>query len=150
MKRAIFLSVIVASAAVFILVPKAGANETEECSLADIQGTYAYTLTGTITDGSNAGPLAAVGRLTFDGQGNIFGRDTISINGHVTRGRTYAGTYRVNPDCTYSTVILDSLGQEQIGDYVIVNHEELRAIRANETNVVTLNLKRVRRPRGGN
>ncbi len=140
MKRTIILTGLF----VLGLAPAVRAEE-EECSLEDIEGTYAYTLSGTLTDGPNAGPVAAVGRLTFDGKGNISGRDTISINGHVTRGRTYEGTYVVNPDCTYSTIIIDSLGQQQIGDYVIVDRNEVRAIRANDTNVVTLNLKRVRR-----
>jgi hypothetical protein len=94
---------------------------------------------------ANAGPLAAVGRLTFDGRGNVSGHDTISINGHVTRGRSYEGTYVVNEDCTYSTIILDSFGQRQFGDYVIVDENEVRGIRANDPNVVTLNLKRGRR-----
>ena len=135
-------------AALFVLglAPTVRANE-EECSLEDIRGTYAYTLTGFLTEGPNAGPLAAVGRLTFDGKGSIFGRDTISINGHVTRGRTFSGTYVVNEDCTYSTIVVDSLGQEHIADHVIVDRDEVRAIRADEMNVVTLNLKRIRRRR---
>lgn len=53
-------TVVVATLFVLGLAPTARANE-EDCTLEDIRGTYAYTLTGFLTDGPNAGPLAAVG-----------------------------------------------------------------------------------------
>jgi len=44
-------------------------------------------------------PFGAVGRVTFDVDGNILGSQTASINGHVAP-ETINGTITVHPDCT--------------------------------------------------
>jgi hypothetical protein len=51
-----------------------------------------------------------VGLLTADGNGNLSGSVTFSANGTLLTA-TYTGTYTVNPDCTASASINDSLGE---------------------------------------
>jgi hypothetical protein len=70
------------------------------CTNASLNGTFAYTSTGTITaPPALAGPLAEVGTQTFDGYGNTTAAAMISQNGNITP-LTITGTYTVNPDCT--------------------------------------------------
>ncbi len=46
-----------------------------------------------------AGPFAAVGTDTFDGNGNIMGAASLDLNGNIVSA-TETGTYKVNSDCT--------------------------------------------------
>jgi len=70
------------------------------CSDATLAGKWAFTTTGTIIL-PNVGPVpvAAVGRITFDGKGNITGTQTRSVGGQVA-DETFSGTYKVAADCT--------------------------------------------------
>ncbi len=80
------------------VVPKAHAEEG--CSVASLKGAYGFFRTGTVP----AGPLAAVGIITFDGAGNWTGRQTIRRNGvtvsDLFTDRPAVGLYEVFPDCT--------------------------------------------------
>jgi hypothetical protein len=49
------------------------------------------------------GPVAAVGTITYDGQGNLVNPFTLSVNGSVST-LTQTGTYTVNRDCTGTVV----------------------------------------------
>lgn len=70
------------------------------CSIATLQGTYAYTSTGSIIAPPElAGPLAEVGTQTFDGNGGTTATATLSSNGTIL-ALTITGTYTVNSDCT--------------------------------------------------
>jgi hypothetical protein len=81
------------------LLPTANA-QNKGCSNASLQGTYAYTSTGTITSpAALAGPVAEVGMQTFDGQGNTTATALISQNGNITP-LTITGTYTMNQNCT--------------------------------------------------
>jgi hypothetical protein len=66
---------------------------------ATLHGTYMVSGTGTIV---GLGPIAAVGKTTYDGKGNLTDTYTGSVNGTIYRGVTLTGTYTVNPDCTGS------------------------------------------------
>lgn len=85
------------------LVPKVHAQEG--CSVATLHGAYGFFRTGTVSAGTtSAGPLAAVGILTFDGTGAVAaGRQTIRRIG-VTTSDLFTtpadvGPYQVDPDC---------------------------------------------------
>jgi hypothetical protein len=52
------------------------------------------------------GPITAVGRIDFDGQGNFVNPTTASVNGVIITS-TEVGTYTVNSDCTGSEVATD-------------------------------------------
>jgi hypothetical protein len=76
------------------------------CSLATVEGTYAVWEQGTFVgkiDGNPPGILVAiVGRVTYDGAGNLSGTWFGSFGGSVTPTLPVTGTYTVSPDCIYS------------------------------------------------
>ena len=70
------------------------------CSNASVQGTFAYTSSGSIASPAEiAGPFAEVGTQVFDGKGSTTGSATLSQNGNILQV-TVTGTYTVNSDCT--------------------------------------------------
>jgi len=73
----------------------------EGCSNHSLRGAYGFA-----TDGQAFGPtgaefaeFASAGRIVFDGQGHLTGRETESLNGAISEP-TFSGTYSVLPDCT--------------------------------------------------
>ena len=83
-------------ASVHAQVPK----DTEGCSVATLNGAYGFFRTGI----TSAGPLAAVGLITFDGTGaHSPARQTIRRNGVTVRDlfadAALDGPYEVDPDC---------------------------------------------------
>ena len=54
-----------------ILLPAAQAADT--CNPADLLGPYAFQLTGTTDISGTPSPTASLGRITFDGRGNLNG-----------------------------------------------------------------------------
>jgi hypothetical protein len=71
------------------------------CSNKTLNGSYGFYRTGNTTVGMNPGPLAAVGILFFDGEGNWIVTQKIIRNGDITLpDSTFSGTYEVVEDCT--------------------------------------------------
>jgi hypothetical protein len=66
------------------------------CTSASLHGSYGFYRTGS----TSAGPLAALGSLTFDGKGNLTGSQSVSRNGVFTFDLPIVGPYVVNEDCT--------------------------------------------------
>jgi hypothetical protein len=80
--------------------------QAAQCSLEGVKGSYGYTSNGFVaTSPMTFVPVAAAGRITFDGHGNVSGTQTRVVAGS-TLDETYAGTYSVNPDCTGSFTVL--------------------------------------------
>jgi hypothetical protein len=134
MKRAIAPAALVTVfATVFVLgiPPRAQADEHRGCSNASLQGSFGFTNTGTnlALPPPLAGPIAQIGRQTFDGRGNTDAATTLSLNGNIVRA-TAQGTYVVNPDCTGSmTLYVSPFGATVLLDFVIDDDgAELRAI----------------------
>jgi hypothetical protein len=72
------------------------------CSNSTIQGSYAFTIHGTVflPDGSTL-LIDGLAKTTFDGKGNLTQLDAVAANGNVAPGwASNTGTYSVNPDCT--------------------------------------------------
>ena len=69
------------------------------------------------------GNLAAVARITFDGEGNFATNEIGRFNENPIQ-RTFAGSYTVNEDCTgfiaYTSTLTGS-PHEVRGDFVIVD-----------------------------
>lgn len=84
------------------------AAHASACSNATIQGTYAFTIRGTIFLPNGSTLLVdGVARETFDGRGNETQVDAVATNGVLTPGwRPGSGSYSVNPDCTGTQTIL--------------------------------------------
>jgi hypothetical protein len=97
------------------MLPRLNAETAEAsqpvCSAAMFTGGYSYNVNGTIfSAGTLAGFYSVVGVLSADGIGSLSGTDAISQNGVVQSGRTYTGSYLVQPNCT-GTVTLNYAGQ---------------------------------------
>ncbi len=78
------------------------------CSNSTIQGSYAFTIHGTLflPDGSTL-LLDGIAKETFDGKGNETQDDAVATNGILTPGwRPGTGSYSVNPDCTGTQTIV--------------------------------------------
>jgi hypothetical protein len=93
------------------------------CSNATIQGTYAFTIHGTIfnPDGSTL-LIDGLAKTTFDGKGNLTQLDAVAINGNVAPGwSSNTGTYSVNPDCT-GTFTVTNGSQAPVHLQMIVAH----------------------------
>jgi hypothetical protein len=88
------------------------AHDSEECTNASLEGTYAYRQTG--FNNAFGGPFAGIGIFTSDGEGNLSGSTTISRNGEISQN-TFERTYVVNPDCTGSVFTAGVLG----GNFVL-------------------------------
>jgi hypothetical protein len=71
----------------------------------DLQGPYGFSFDGAITlalpDGSHqAVPIAALGRVDFDGEGKTTAVRTLNFGGQVVLEQTAEGEYSINPDGT--------------------------------------------------
>ena len=66
------------------------------CTNKTLKGSYGSHRTGT----TSTGPLASVGRISFDGNGNNSSVQNISRNGTYTFDVELVGTYEVAEDCT--------------------------------------------------
>jgi hypothetical protein len=88
----------------------------KKCSLKSLKGCYGYSYTGT----SGSGPIAAVGPINFDGDGNTSATYSVNSSGMNFQG-SFTGTYTVNEDCTGAvTIHLPLLGISSNGRFVIV------------------------------
>jgi hypothetical protein len=82
------------------MAPNAKAQHDKGCSNATLQGTFAYTVTGSLVAApAPLGPYAEVGAQTFDGRGGTSAAGMSSTNGNIMPA-TSAGAYTVNSDCT--------------------------------------------------
>jgi hypothetical protein len=79
-------------------LPQVHADDQHEraCSNKTLNGSYGSYRTGS----TSTGPLASLGILFFDGNGNASGSQNISKNGVFTFDNPISGTYEVAPDCT--------------------------------------------------
>ena len=84
------------------------------CSNKTLKGSYGSHRTGN----GSMGPVAAVGRISFDGNGNGSSIQNISRNGTYTFDVESAGPYEVAEDCTGK--FFDTMGNE-VARIVIVD-----------------------------
>ena len=139
------LAIAVVLAAVSLPVNRARADgdtrfQGEGCSKDSFKGSFGLTTTGAIV---GVGDLAALGKITADGKGNLVdGSFTQSLNGVISRG-TFTGTYEVNPDCSGSATLNFASGATAHRDIVIVDDgREVRGISTDSGTVLTVNLKK--------
>jgi hypothetical protein len=90
------------------------------CSVATLQGGFGFTFTGTANTPGGPSQRGGVGRIVFDGLGNLIGTVTSNSDGAVLR-RTFVGTYTVAADCTgsFSNTFTDALDGHATFDVVI-------------------------------
>jgi hypothetical protein len=97
------------------VVPNAQAKHDNECTQNNLNGAYGYFFTGSAVD---IGPVAAVGLVTFDGEGNVSHKDALNTNGKTIR-RSGNGNYQVNSNCTGSVAVTGDFGQFSF-DFMII------------------------------
>lgn len=126
-------------------VVRAQDNLLAGCTEASLKGPYAYSRTGTVV---RRGPAAANGVVTFDGQGNLAGTDTASLNGTVT-ARDFKGEYAVAPDCTGKAIFVFT-DQEvvNIDLQVVASKQEVQFIQT-DAGTVIVGIAKAQGPRPG-
>jgi hypothetical protein len=119
---------------------KPAAAKRDRCDNGSISGSYGYTVNGT---NLGVGLVAAVGRVTSDGKGNLAATDTISAAGTILR-RTITGSYSVNADCTGSGQFTDNFGLTVHLDFVITSGtDEFQFIQTDPGTIFTGLAKRI-------
>jgi hypothetical protein len=73
----------------------------EGCSNHSLRGAYGFATDGQAfgATGTEFAEFASAGRVVFDGQGHLAGRETESFNGAISEPM-FSGTYSVLPDCS--------------------------------------------------
>lgn len=83
------------------------------CNPVDIHGPYGFQLAGTTTISGSETPIAAVGRLDFDGAtAAISGVSSVNFNG-LFLGNPVTGKYEAKTDCTMTFSLQDTSGAFQ-------------------------------------
>ncbi len=133
-------TMIAITALALAISPAAKAQVNKGCSNATLQGTFAYTSTGTITSPPElAGPIAEVGAQTFDGNGGTAATATLSSSGTILQ-LAITGTYKVNPDCTGTfTLQVVSPFQATIDVFFVIDNggDEFQAMETDAGFVIT-------------
>ena len=125
MKRAITSVVFVISFVSLLVLGLVSRVQAGDCSNNSLKGTFGLSCEGTVV---GVGPLAVIGVLTADGNGNGSEVETISFNGDISQGVPFTVTYTVNADCTGSFVST-GLGSVFHNNFVIDdNKKEIRLI----------------------
>ena len=129
-----------ATALALCIAPTANAQVAQRgCSNASLNGTFAYTGTGTIVSpAAFAGPFAEVGTQTFDGQGHTTATATAMQNG-TTLQFAITGTYTVNPDCTGTLTLQVAPIGITVPVFIVIdnNWNEFQAIETDAGYVIT-------------
>ena len=87
-----------------IAVPSSAHADT--CTLTTVAGPYAIATLGREGGGYWAGLFV----ISSDGNGNLSGTGTESLNGAIASNVTAVGSYMVSSDCWFTATITDSLG----------------------------------------
>jgi hypothetical protein len=120
-------------------LPKVHAQEEARkgCSLDTLEGGYGVTFNGLFTRGAvpaainNFTPVAGVGLVTFDGDGNLSDLGSTSVGGQIVPVNV-TGTYTVNSDCTGTFTTPNA----HLNLVIVRNGREIRALNTGLGNVV--------------
>src|SRR4051812_10243115 len=103
------------------------------CTSATAAASFGFTTTGTLILPTGPAPVAAVGLVTFDLNGNVTGSQDRSVGGAFAH-ETITGTFTVTRDCTITVVanVYDSSGNlvrtSTIPGVLVNNGKQIRAI----------------------
>lgn len=115
-----------------------------QCSIGSLAGSFVRVDTGfVVAPPANAGPLAGVHLMTFDGNGGFITTGSSSLNGNISES-TSTGTYRVNADCTGTYTSVGSTGRTGTAFFVIANNgNEMHILPTNTGGTITCHARRV-------
>ena len=91
------------------LLPASAAEAANTCNPADLLGPYAFQLTGTTDISGTPSPTASLGRITFDGRGNLSGTVSATFRG-LLLGNPVTGSYEAKSDCSVTWKLQDDSG----------------------------------------
>ena len=113
----------------FAVVGAARQQQTN-CVLGSINGSYAFTISGSFIDGNgNIDSYTDSGKMTFNGAGSVAVSDTASAIGQVTPNRSFSGTYTTHSNCTGALAYTDpTLGALNMNVAILDGGQELRFI----------------------
>src|SRR5437016_5807018 len=110
--------------------------DSPKCDNVLLNGGYVVTLTGwriRLPSTNQRSARAGVGRLVFDGHGNVSGAETKSHDG-VIFPVTFTGTYQVMTDCTGTAhLVTTETGEEHNRNFnfvIIESGEQVMAIQS--------------------
>ena len=95
----------------FFLVSFGGlaAHAAEVCNPADLVGQYAFQLTGSTSISGAPKPTVSLGRIAFDGRGNVSGTASATFRG-LLLGNPVTGSYEAKSDCSVVWKLQDDSG----------------------------------------
>jgi hypothetical protein len=95
----------------FLLVLLAGvtAQAADICNPLNLIGPYAFQLTGSTDISGTPQPAVAVGRIVFDGKGNLSGTVSATFRG-LLLGNPVTGSYQAKSDCSVTWALQDDSG----------------------------------------
>lgn len=82
------------------------------CDPKQFAGAYGFQLSGETTISGDAKPTVSVGRLVFDGTGNVTGYSSAQYAGYL-QGNPITGTYEAHSDCSVAWSLQDDSGAYQ-------------------------------------
>ena len=137
MKTMLLLTIALAQAPVWA--------DSQPCRMenATLKGTYVITFTGTAGGPAFGNPpagrlFAAVGKIVYDGLGNLDFTFTSSIGGFIIQNGHFGGTYSVNPDCTGTMVFNGSTFETPAFDIISTPHgRQVTMIQTNTGTIIT-------------
>src|SRR5215831_211791 len=141
--------IVILGASVLLLAPgratgTAPDTASRQCTARNVAGTYGFVGHGTILPNPAhlpEGLFATVGLLTFDGQARwSTSTQSLTLNGTVTTGASMAGTYTVQPDCTFT--LASDLGPVDAG-VLVQDRQEGFFMATVQGVVVTFTMKRI-------
>src|SRR5262245_50539163 len=122
-------------------------SQDTPCTLATLQGTYIFFLQGFLIQNGQQLPFVNAGQETFDGEGQVQGQFTQSLNGEISRA-TYSGTYTVTPACVVDYTNTDSTGVTSHFDlFVSPDGNELTFVQTDPGVVIAGSERRVSKQR---
>jgi hypothetical protein len=95
-----------------LMLPGFTAQAADVCNPADLVGPYAFQLTGLTNISGTAKPTVSLGRLTFDGRGNLSGTASATFTG-LLLGNPVTGSYEAKSDCSITWKLQDTSGAFQ-------------------------------------
>ena len=95
-----------------LLLPGTAAQAADVCDPTKLAGPYAFQLSGATTISGAPKPTASLGRITFDGSGNLSGTASATFSG-VLLGNPVTGTYESKSDCSVTWKLQDDSGAFQ-------------------------------------
>jgi hypothetical protein len=95
-----------------VLLPGLATQAANVCNPANLVGPYAFQLTGLTDISGTPKPTVSLGRIVFDGGGNLSGTASATFRG-LLLGNPVTGSYEAKSDCSVIWKLQDDSGASQ-------------------------------------